>query len=369
MVDVDHRRDVDEVLDVLVIGAGQAGLALARRLQEAGADFAVVDADEHVGDAWRRRWDSLQLFTPLDFARLPDRAYPLGTPTLPGKDAVADYLADYARHFAIPLILGSPVTRLISDGRRFVAELPDGRILHAGRVAIAAGAYSRPAIPPLAAALGPDIFQLHSATYRSPADVPPGEVLVVGAGNTGAQLALELHASGRRVVLSASKRPFLLPSRVLGVGLYPWLRATRLLDAPAGGRVHRFLQRRGDAVVGTELRPLLADGSIELRPRAVAAAGDRVSFADATSMVVGSVLWATGYVPELDWVDVAGALDEQGRPIHHRGLSPVDGLVWAGLSWQAHMDSAIIHGADRTARMLVPSLVGAPRTAVAAARS
>lgn len=357
----------DGLLDVLVIGAGQAGLALARRLQAAGADFLLVDGAPRVGDSWRRRWDSLQLFTPRPFARLPGLDYPPGAPRLPDKDAVADYLEGYARHFAFPLLLDSPVERLDRDRSVFRARLSGGRELRAARVAVATGPHSAPAVPRSAAGLGAGVHQLHSAAYRHAGDVPDGEVLVVGAANTGAQLAVELHRAGRRVTLSAATAPWFLPTRVLGVGLYPLLRATRLLTAPTGGRAHRFLLRRGDPVIGTELRPLLASGAVPLRPRVVAAAGDVVTFAGGGSSSVSSVLWATGYRPALDWIDVPGALDVHGHPAHRGGRSPVPGLVWLGLPWQRRMDSGIIHGVDADARKLLPALLGPPTAARAEA--
>lgn len=348
------------MLDVLVVGAGQAGLALARHLQVAGAEFLVVDGASRVGDSWRRRWDSLQLFTPLPFAVLPGLDYPPGTPELPDRDTVADYLERYARHGGLPVLLDSTVERLRLVEGVFRAELAGGRALQARGVAVATGPYAGPAVPPLAAGLAAGVHQLHAASYRNPADVPGDDVLVVGAGNTGAQLAVELHRAGRRVTLSASRPPWFLPVRVLGVGLYPLLRATGLLTAPAGGRVHRRLQRRGDPVVGRELVPLLARGEVGLRPRLVAADGDRVRFADGRTQRVSAVLWATGYRPALGWVDVPGALDAAGRPVHTRGVSSVSGLGWLGLPWQTCMASAIIHGADADARQLLPALLTAP---------
>lgn len=353
----DRRIDTVSVLDVLVVGAGQAGLALAYRLQRAGADFLVVEAAEAVGDSWRRRWETLRLFTPLPFAQLPGRSYPPGTEWLPDKDAVADYLADYARHFAFPLLLASPVSRLTRDGDVFRAQLADGRLVRARSVVIATGPYRAPAVPGLAGGLGGQVHQLHSCAYRRPADLPYGDVLVVGAGNTGAQLAVELHQDSRRVTLSASAPPWFLPTRLLGVGLYRWLRATGLLAAPSGGWVDRYLQRRRDPVVGTELRPLIKGGQVSLRPRAVSAAGDRVTFADGSTLTVRAVLWATGYRPALDWIDIPGILDGRGHPAHRRGLSPEPGLAWLGLPWQTRMDSGILCGVDGDARRLLPALL------------
>ena len=345
------------VFDVLVVGAGQAGLAMAHHLQKADAAFLLLEAAPRVGESWRARWDSLTLFTPLPFASLPGLDYPPGTPRLPDKDTVANYLQAYAAHHDFPLRLTSRVVRLTHADRTFEARLADGASLRARKVVVAAGPYSAPAVPALAAGLGAGVRQLHSADYRSPSDVPPGEVLIVGAANTGAQLAVELHRAGRRVTLSASTPPWFLPTSVLGVGLYPLLRATRLLRARTDGRAHSYLQRRGDAIVGTELKPLLASGAVRLRPRATSATDTTVSFVDGTSTHVTTVLWATGYRPSLGWVDVPGSVDASGHPIHRHGHSPVPGLFWLGLPWQYRMDSGIIHGADPEARRLLPAVV------------
>lgn len=351
------RAGRNGVIDVVVIGAGQAGLALAHRLQQAGTDFLVVDSAGRVGDSWRLRWDSLRLFTPLPFARLPGCGYPAGTGRLPDKDAVADYLADYARHFDFPLLLSSRVRRLTRDGGLFRIDLADGRVLRAVAVAVATGPYAAPAVPTYAGALDARVKQLHSSQYKAPSDLPSGDVLIVGAANTGAQLAVELHRAGRRVTLAASKPPWFLPTRLLGVGLYRWLRASGLLAARSGGRVEGYVQRRGDAIVGTELRPLLREGQIALRPRVVGAAGDRLTFADGSVLGVTAVLWATGYRPALEWVDVPGTMSTDGYPVHQGGISPEPGLVWIGLPWQTRMDSGIICGVDGDARRLLPALL------------
>ncbi len=346
-----------EQTDVLVVGAGQAGLALGRALQQGGARFIIAERAERLGESWSTRWDSLRLFTPRAFAHLPGRKHRRGTPDLPTKDHMASYLADYAEHFALPVRLSSEVVRLHRHDDGFCAHLARGAVLRARYVAVASGPYTAPAVPAMAAGLDPSVHQLHSSEYRGPDDVPPGEVLIVGGANTGAQLATELQRAGRRVTLAASTSPWFLPTRVLGVGLYSLLQATGMLRAPAGGSIERYLQRRGDPIVGTDLRTMLADGRVGLRPRMTGAGGRVVTFGDATTMSVSTVLWATGYRPALDWLQVEGAVDERGMPVHARGVSPVPGLVWVGLPWQSRMDSGIVRGVGRDAREILPVLL------------
>ncbi|MHB1534993.1 MAG: flavin-containing monooxygenase [Acidimicrobiales bacterium] len=342
-------------LDVLVVGAGQAGLALGRHLSDAGIRFLIVDAGDRLGDSWRQRWDSLRLFTPSTYSTLPGMGYPRATERLPEKDTVADYLERYAQHFALPVRLRTRVDKLELDGDGFRAQAGGARFT-ARRVVIASGPFHTPHVPALASRLAPEVWQLHGAHYKKPADVPPGEVLVVGAGNTGAQLALELHRAGRNVTLAASRPPWFLPERILGLDLYSWLSATGILTADRDAWICRQVRRRAGAIIGTDLRKLLHTGEVALRPRLSGAHGFTIDFADGSSQGVSSVLWATGYRPAWEWVAISGALDAAGAPVHKRGVSPIPGLAWLGLPWQSRLDSSLIHGVDHDARHLLDVL-------------
>lgn len=349
--------------DVLVVGAGQAGLAMSRRLGAAGVDHLVVDGAGRVGDSWRARWDSLRLFTPRPYAQLPGLRYPPGTPWLPSKDDVADHLERYAQRHGLPVRLGTGVTTLQRSADGFCAELQDGQRVTASAVVAATGPYGTPRLPSFAPAAFP-LWTLHSSQYRRPAQVPEGRVIVVGAGNTGAQLAVELHDAGREVVLAASRPPWYLPTRVLGIDTYRWLRWTGTLTAGRDAPVSRYVRSLGDPIVGTRLRRLVQAGAVVVRPRAVGVDGDRWSFADGSQERAGSALWATGFSPSTGWIDVPGALGPDGEPVHTAGASPVPGLFWLGLPYQRRMDSALLHGADADARAALPAVLAARRTVV-----
>jgi putative flavoprotein involved in K+ transport len=338
-----------ESLDVLVVGAGQAGLGTAYWLTRSpGLRVLVVDRNP-VGQSWVDRWDSLVLFTPRRFSALPGLAFPAGPTRCPTRLEMADYLRGYAEHFDLPVRTGVEVRRITTAAGGFEVETSDGA-LGARHVVLAAGPFARPHVPPVAAGLSPRVHQLHSSAYRSPQDVPAGDVLVVGGGNSAAQLAVEL-SSTHRVTVAAPRPPWYLPTSVLGVDLYRWLWLSGVLDARADSRLARRVQRRGDPVVGQELRDLVLAGRTTVVPhRVVGADGDEVLLADGTALPVTSVLWCTGYRPDTSFLDVPGAVDADGAPVHTAGASPVAGLHWMGLPWQTRLGSSIVHGVDRDAR-------------------
>jgi putative flavoprotein involved in K+ transport len=338
-----------QALDVLVVGAGQAGLGAAYWLTRSpGLRVLVLDRDP-VGQSWVDRWDSLVLFTPRRFSRLPGLAFPDGPTRCPTRLEMAGYLRAYAERFELPVRTGVDVRRVTRRGDAFAVETSDGTAV-ARHVVLAGGPFARPHVPSAAAGLSSSVHQLHSSAYRSPRDVPAGDVLVVGGGNSAAQLAVELSAT-HRVTVATPRAPWYLPTTLLGVDSYRWLWLSGVLGARADSRVARSVQRRGDPVVGHELRDLARAGRTTVVPhRVVAADGDRVRLADGTALRVTSVLWCTGYRPDTSWIDVPGALDADGAPVHTAGASPVAGLHWLGLPWQSRLDSSIVHGVDRDAR-------------------
>ena len=338
-----------DAVDVLVLGAGQAGLGTAYWLaQDPALRVLVLDRAE-VGQSWVDRWDSLVLFTPRRFSGLPGLAFPTGPTRCPTRLEMADYLRAYAERFALPVRAGVDVHRLSGGDAGFVAETSQGDDGER-QVVVATGPFTRPHVPAAAAGLSPQVHQLHSHDYRSPDDVPPGDVLVVGGGNSAAQLAVEL-SERHRVTVAAPRPPWYLPTSLLGIDLYWWLLLTGVLNADRDSRVSRSVRRRGDAVVGRQLRDLARAGRLTVLPhRVVAVDGHEVRLADGTGLDVSSVLWCTGFCPDTGWVDVPGAVTDDGTPVHTAGASPVRGLHWMGLPWQTRLNSSIIDGVDRDAR-------------------
>lgn len=346
-----HSRPPREV-DVLVIGAGQAGLGTAYWLRRnRGLRALVVDATD-IGQSWLERWDSLTLFTPRRFSSLPGLRFPDGPGRNPSRTEMADYLQSYAHRFDLPVETGVQVQRLTARRSGFVALTSIGSV-HAAHVVLATGPFHRPNIPTAASGLDPAVTQLHSYGYHDPGDVPSGPVLVVGGGNSAAQLALELAAT-HPVTIASPETPWFLPENVLGVSLYWWMLLTGVLNAASSAWAPRYIRRRGDAIIGRQLRELIRGGRVRLHPhRVVSAEGRQVRLADGSSLTVSSVLWCTGYRPDTSWIQIAGATDAAGTPLHHHGASPVPGLHWMGLPWQTRLNSSIIDGVDRDARRTV----------------
>jgi putative flavoprotein involved in K+ transport len=326
-------------VDVAVIGAGQAGLALGSFLRAGGHRFVILERGGAVAPAWRERWDSLTLFTPRRYSGLPGLPFPGDPDGYPTRDEVIGYLERYAETFELPIELGSRVDDLErGDDGRFRLALA-GRTVTADQVVVATGPFQTPYVPKLAEQLADDVFQTHAVGYRRPDDVPPGTVLVVGGGNTGFQIAKEL-SSARRLVLAIGSRQTPLPQRVLGRDLFWWLTKLRILEKTVETRLGRKLSTR-DTLIGSSARELEKRYGVELKPRVVDAGGRTVRFEDGSELEVDAVVWATGYRPDYGWIGLP-ILDESGRPRHRRGVTDVPGLYFLGLSWQHTRGSALI---------------------------
>jgi putative flavoprotein involved in K+ transport len=243
----------DRLVDVVVVGGSQSGLAMAWHLQRQGLRFVVLEAGPEVGHVWRSRWDSLKLFTPAQYDALPGMPFPAPADTYPTKEPVADYLRAYVAAFNLPIRLDARVTRLSKTDDGFEVQTA-GRTYRARRVVVATGPFQVPFVPPMASKLDPAVTQLHSADYRNPQALPDGPVLVVGGGNSGFQIAEELAAT-RQVDLSIATRYPMLPQRLGGRDLFWWLTRLGLLRVTVTSRPGRRMSRR-DFVIGTNRRRL-----------------------------------------------------------------------------------------------------------------
>jgi putative flavoprotein involved in K+ transport len=342
-------------VDTIVIGGGQAGLAVGQQLAARDADFVILDAERGVGDVWRRRWDSLRLFTPAAYSGLPGMVFPAPPSHLPDKDEVADYLVRYAERFDLPVQSSTRVDTLRRDGERFVLRANE-TTFEAENVVVATGPFQRPSIPALAATLDPAIHQLHSSQYRNPFDLPDGPVLVVGAGPSGAQIALEL-ARFRNVWLAGPDTGH-LPRRVLGRDLFDWIwplmtRAT--LDTPIGAGLRARTAGGGDALIGIPERTI-TDAGITRVGRVTDVRGG-LPVCDGAALQPQVVVWCTGFAPDHRWIDLP-AFDDAGRPRHHRGVSTdVPGLHFVGLRFQHRITSSLIGGVGLDAAFIAEQVL------------
>jgi putative flavoprotein involved in K+ transport len=328
----------DDDHDVIVVGGGQAGLAVGYFLAQQDRRFAILEAGAEPAAAWRTRWDSLKLFTSARYSSLPGLPFPGDPDSYPGRDDVASYLTEYARHFALPVVLGSRVRSVRQAEGRYRVELED-RSYTADQVVIATGPFQVPFVPPIAAGLGQDVLQVHSARYRAPGDLPDGPVLVVGGGNTGFQIAEELSAT-REVHLSIGSRQAPLPQRIFGRDLFWYLEKTGAMRKSTDTRIGRRLAGR-ETLVGSNPRTLRKRHGVRLHPRAVEASGRTIRFSDRTELDTGAVIWATGFRSDHSWID-APIFDDRHRLVHRRGVTDSPGLYFLGLTWQYTRGSALI---------------------------
>jgi putative flavoprotein involved in K+ transport len=312
------RSSAVDDLDLIVVGGGQAGLAASYWATMAGLRHLVLDASPRTGDTWRKRYDSLRLFTPRSHSGLPGLPLPGDPDGLPTKDELADYLERYAVKYQLPV----QHTRVDSvrrvDGQFEVVAA--GRTRRANAVILATGPFQEPRLPGWAGQVTVPM-QRHSAEYRKPSDVPGARVLVIGGGNSGAQITEELALAGRDVTWSCSTSVRFIPHVLLGRNLFWWLDRLRLLEAPAASLRGRLIRHRGDPVIGTGLRRLIDNCRITVKPASVGPAPSGVTFADGSSAAFDAIVWSTGFVSSYDFLDVEGALDENGNPRHLAGHS------------------------------------------------
>ena len=313
--------------DVVVVGGGQAGLAIGYHLARQQRRFTILEAADTPAAAWRERWDSLKLFTPVRYDSLPGLPFPGEPDSYPGRDDVVAYLSDYARRFELPVELNSRVRAVQPNERGGYRVELDDRTYETDQVVVATGPFQVPRVPPVAAGLDPDVVQLHSTAYRSPRQIPAGPVLVVGGGNTGYQIAEELSRE-HDVHLSIGSRQTPLPQRILGRDLFTYLEAARLMRVTVTSRPGRRLQHR-ETLIGSSPRAARRRHGIRLHGRAEHAHGRQVTFADGARMEPAAVIWATGFALDHTLVK-APVFDDTGRVVHRRGVTAAPGLYFLG---------------------------------------
>jgi len=355
--------------EVIVVGGGQAGLALGYHLRQQGKDFKILEAASEPAAAWRERWESLKLFTSARYDGLPGMDFPGDPDRYPTRDEVAEYLAEYARRFDLPVELNSRVKAVRRKDDRFDVELED-RAYEAQQVVIATGPFQAPIVPQLAQDLGDGVVQMHSTAYRSPDSLPEGRVLVVGGGNTGFQIAEELSAS-REVHLSIGSRQTPLPQRILGRDLFWFLEKTGVIRKTIDSRMGRRMSER-ETLIGSTPRRIRRQYGVELHGRAVSADGSTVRFDDDTQVDVAGVVWATGFRVDHSWIDVP-VFDADERVIHQRGVTQAPGLYFIGMYWQYTRGSALLGGVKDDAEYLAARIEASradsftPKTEIAGA--
>ena len=341
--------------ETLIIGGGQAGLAVAYHLKKRGRPFLILDAQERIGDSWRTRWDSLRLFTPAKYDGLPGMRFPARGWSFPTKDEMGDYLESYAERFELPSRTGVTVERVTRDGDRFVVEADELR-LEADRVIVASGAHRVANTPAFASELDPRVTQLHSSEYRNPQQLRDGRVLVVGAGNSGAEIAFELAPT--HATLLSGKESGQIPVRHGSFAARLTLPLIRFLGYhvltlknPIGRKLAPKLAAMATPLIRIKAKDLEAAG-VERVPRVAGVRGGLPVLEDGRVLDVENVIWCTGFRHDYPWIDLP-VFEETGEPLHERGVvRAAPGLYFMGLLFQYAEASDVLPGVGRDAEYL-----------------
>jgi putative flavoprotein involved in K+ transport len=356
---------MDEQVKTIVIGSGQAGLAAGYYLSQRGArsagndSFLILDENMRTGDSWRRRWDGLRLFTPAKYNSLPGKRFPGADFYFPTKDEAAAYLEDYAGSFNLPVRHNVKVLRLSRDQAGYQVSTSVGS-LRAKNVIIATGAYQKPFTPAFARELDPAIFQVHSAAYCNPQQVPAQNVLVVGAGNSGVEIALELARAGKQVWLSGrnvGRIPANRLGRILGGRPY-WFLISRVLSihTPMGRKMRDVVLHHGAPLIRANMQEVTGAGIVSA-PRVKDVVSGKPELEDERALPVDGIIWATGFRPDYSWIDLP-IFDVTGYPRHQRGVvAEVPGLYFTGLPFQTALSSALLGGAGSDAEYIVRKIL------------
>lgn len=350
-----------DYVETLVIGGGQTGLALGYHLSRRSLRYRIVDAHDRIGDAWRKRWDSLRVFTPNRLNGLPGKSQPGFHWKFPSKDEMADYLESYAKDFGIPVETGVRVERLFRHGDRFVAVANSQRI-EADNVVVAMSSWQRPRVPALARELDPNIVQFHVSEYRNPTQIQEGGVLVVGAGNSGAEVAMEL-ARTHHVWLSGPStghipfRPESVPARILmpfvGRVIFHRLLTT---STPIGRRARPTMVATGEPLIRVKPKDL-AEAGVTRVPRVTGVENGQPQVEDGTRLGVANVIWCTGFDPDFSWIDLPVIEEGAMEPKQRRGeVTDIPGLYFAGLKFLYAVSSEQIHGVGRDAARIADAI-------------
>src|SRR6478736_6342075 len=270
--------------NTIVIGAGQAGLAIGYYLKQKSLSFLIIDSNSRVGDSWRHRYDSLTLFTPRSHSALPGMNVEGSPHGYPNKD------------------------------------------------------------------VSKDIFQIHAAHYRNSSQLKEGTTLIVGAGNSGVQIATEL-AESREVYLSVGKRMKFLPYTLLNRSIFWWFQVLGVSKATIHSKLGQFMKKH-DPIIGKELKPLLSRGAVKKVSKVSKADGESLIFQNGEKVQPENIVWATGYHNDYEWIEVPNIIDKNNNVIHDRGITKEKGLYFLGLSWQYRRGSALLLGVGEDAKFL-----------------
>lgn len=342
--------------DTIVIGAGQAGISVGYYLKKSKQKFIILDKSHEVGESWKNRYDSLVLFTSRMYSSLPGMQLEGDKHGLPSKNEIAAYLKKYVERFEIPIQLRTEVISVQKLKNYFLIRTSREEY-QTKNLVMAAGPFHTPNIPSISRDVADHIHQLHSSQYKHSKQLAPGNVLVVGGGNSGAQIAVEL-SKERVTYLACSNKPAYFPLWIGKRSIFWWFDKLGVLHASHTSILGKFIQKKGDPIFGYELKHAIRQKKIILKQRVIAGKQNEIIFKDSSSLEVNNIIWATGFKNPLCWMKIEGVLDKEGRIIHHRGVSAVEGLYFIGLPWQHRRGSALLQGVGNDAEYIVKQMNG-----------
>ncbi|MBD2870036.1 flavin-containing monooxygenase [Paenibacillus arenilitoris] len=346
---------MNEILDTIVIGGGQAGLASSYHLKKKGLRFLILEASDEAGGSWPSYYDSLKLFSPARFSSMPGMKFPGDPDGYPKRDEVIRYLQDYRTTFQLPVITNQRVDSVESDGAGFTVRTTIGDTFRTRTIINATGSFHNPYTPVL---IGQERFQgriLHSSEYRNPESFNDQRVVVVGRGNSAVQIGVELAEVSKTSLAVLRPIQFINPI-VLGRDLHFW---TKLIgfDAFPFWRLGKTAPSPGGVNDSGRYKEKVAAGKPEQRTMFTSFYEDGVIWPDGTKEMVDTVVFATGYRPHLPYLQAVGALDGKGMPIQKAGISNVPGLYYVGLEGQRSFASATLRGVGPDAKFVVKKLM------------
>lgn len=362
------ERTTYERFNTIVIGGGQAGLSVGYHLRKRRIPFVILESRLRIGDSWRDRWRSLRLFTPARFNGLDGMPFPAQPNHFPTKDEMADYLESYSRRFSLPVRTGVTVERLSRVGKGFLISTLTG-VIEASHVVVAMATYQKARIPAFAAGIDPGIVQMHSSDYRDPSSLRPGAVLIVGAGNSGAEIAMEVARTHQTWLAGrdVGHVPFdiggLLARLFLARFVLRFVFHRVLTSSTPFGRIARpRVLTEGGPLIRQRPRDL-ANAGIMRAPRVVGVRDGRPLLADHQVLDVANIIWCTGYEPGFSWIDIP--VHGLHEPLHERGIvKSVPGLYFVGLHFLHAFSSTMIHGVGRDAAYVAKDIAARQRAVV-----
>ncbi len=338
------------MLEFIIVGAAQAGLAMAYYLKEQGKDFLIVDKESEIGASWLNRWDSLTLFTPSEFNNMPGMKFPAKKGHYPSKTEVAKYFKDYVEEFDFPIQLNTLIENISKESGHFILKSPQGD-LEARNVVIATGPFHIPYTPPFSKKIDEDIFQIHSNYYKNPGQLQEGKTMVVGAGDSGFQILDEVSRDDRDVYFSGNTDVKVLPQEILGKTLWWWFTKSGFLSFSRDTWVGRKISNSRQPVIGTPVKEILDRDNVEPVGKTKNAEGELIVTEKKRIKDLKNIIWATGYRPNFSWIEGL-ELAKNGYPEHYRGVSNIEGLYFIGLPWLHTRGSATLGGIQKDAKFL-----------------